>query len=378
MLAGYACLLLCAYYDNIRGPLLPKVADELGLSFSQTGWFMATGYAAATFTSYGLIGTLNAWSERRVILAVSAMAIACGILAPFVTGFPTLLGLGALVGGTITVFGTMSNVFVIEGAPPKIQGKLLSGLHAMFGFGSMGASSAAGFAFKHQWHWSLLFAGAIPLYLTFAIVAGTRIPERPKGRERTRQTGELTGLQKLCVGLFAIYVAGEVTTAIWLPTYLVEACGVAVENAPAYLTGYFLALTAARLLCFAFITPRSEKIVLVLSLAVPLAAHALGRAGMLWAFALMGLYGPFFPVLLARISRTFPDKWRAVTIWSIVAMNVLIGIGNVGLGSLADWLGISGAFYLPPACIAIGLALLVYYFHAESTKSLHISLKNIE
>jgi fucose permease len=366
VLTGFGSLALAAYFDNIRGPLLPAMAQDLNLGFTASAWFFAVGYAGATAATFGLNPALNAVSERAVMLAVCAGGLACALLAQAVGSFPVLMILAGLVGATVSVFGTMSNVLVLEGTPPPLQGRALSSLHAVYGVGSMAATAVAAFALRRGWHWSWLYELALPFLALFLGLAVRRMGALPPRGVRTVQSHRLSPLQAFVAVLFAVYVGGEVTTATWLVTYLVRERGVDAPDAALHLTGYFLALTAARLACVAFVRPERERGVLVVALAVPIAAYAVGRLTPLHeAFALMGLFGAFYPVFLARISRAFPDKWRTVTIWSIIGMNVTMAGGNLAIGRIADAAGMSPAFLVPPALLLTALAMLGLYLRWE-------------
>ncbi len=38
----------------------------------------------------------------------------------------------------------------------------------------------------------------------------------------------------------------------------------------------------------------------------------------------VGVLGPFFPLLLARVKSSFPDAWRSVTVWVVLAIQLMM------------------------------------------------------
>lgn len=366
VLAGFLSLLASSYYDIVRGPLLPAVAKELGLEFSRSGWFLATGQAVATVTTLLMIQALNRWSERTVMIFICLAGITAGLLAPLVQSFAMLLGLAAILGMTVSLLGTMSNILLVEGAPADLRGRFLAGMHTMYGVGSMSAASVVGIGLGRGLHWSTLYLVAVPVYATLLLFAWTKLKRGTSKGPATVQAASLSGPQALVVLVFALYVAGEVTTSMWMTSYLVKTRGLEISQATPYLTGYFLALTLSRFFCAFWVPPERERLVLTLALFVATVSFLAATAGPSWLFCLVGLYGPFFPLFLSRSSRRFPDKWRSITIWSVVIMNVSIGFGNLTVGELADRIGLEQAFYLPPVFIALALAGMSLYLKGEA------------
>lgn len=367
LLAGFGSLLVAAHFDSIRGPLLPPVARELHLEFGDSGWFLAACHAAATVATGLMILALNRWPERLVTVATGLVGCLCVVAATQVRGFPSLMLLAVLVGATISTMGAMSNVLVLEGSPPRLQGRVLAGLHAMYGFGSMAASWVVGVALRSGFHWSWIYLFGVPGLVGLALFAFLRMRKGEGVEVVAMQSPALSGVQILIVLLIAVYVAGEANTSIWLPSYLVHVEHFGEAQAATAVTGYFGVLTATRVACFFLITPSREKPVLLAALVLPLAAFAVGYL-LSWprAFLLMGVFGAFFPVFLARVSRAFPAQWRAVTVWAMTVMQVTIGLGELCLGQIADAVGMRHAFLLPPALLAVALLLLTIYFKNEA------------
>ena len=364
VLAGFACLVSSAYYDIIRGPLLPVIDDELQLEFTGSGWFFAAGNFGAALTTILLIWALNRWSERRVSITTAVLAAVVGCLALAVTDVAVLMIFAVGIGVSTSLLGTMSNVLVLEGAPPAHKSRFLSALHSMYGLGSASAAGIVGWALGSGWHWSRLFMLAIPVFVVVLIFAVWRMPGRG-ARISAPQPAGLSRLQMLAVWVFSLYVVGEVTTSFWMTTYLVRIRGMDVSDASYVLTAYFAVLMVARIITSFTVTPAREPLVLIVALSLPVVTLTLGLLGWTWGFVLTGLFGPFFPVYLARLSRKFPENWRSLLVWTISVMSLLIGVANLTLSRLADWLGLQSAFWLPPALLGAATVSLLIYLHPE-------------
>lgn len=362
---GFCCLLGGAYYDNIRGPLLPPMAQALGLEFTEVGSFLAVGYVSATLTTLALIWALGRWSERVVTAFLAGIGVVAALFSQMVANLASMYVLAALVGCTVSTLGAVSNVLVVSGAPKGKEGRLLSALHGMYGVGSALATVTVGTLVSKGFDWSkpYFFAAAFFAFLCL----GALLLLKPTGKkiEESSRQSRMNSSHFFIVFMFSVYVAGEVTTATWMTTYMVKVLGKEVSDATPYLSVYFLLITFIRMLCAFFLKPSMEKTVLKLALIVPVGVFIAGYKGALWAFPLMAAYGPFFPVFLARLNRIFPDSARNLTILVMVGMNAMVGLCSLGLGRLADVLGMRDAYLIAPALLFVSFCLLLVYFRFE-------------
>jgi fucose permease len=363
--SGFAVLFGAAYYDNIRGPLLPVITAQLGLSHALSSWFLIVGHLAAVVCTYAIIAALNRWTERDVTIVTCALGVITGVVALTVHDVPTLMVLAACIGATTSSMGAMCNVLVLEGTPVARQGRMLSGLHTMYGVGSIFASGVVGATIRGGGAWPLVVLAPAPLVLALMLFMRVKLAPHVDGIRREPKPGKLSELQVLIITLFSLYVAAEVISSMWLSTYLVEQHHMSVPAAAGYLSGFFAAMTVTRFSCFLCISPRHELTVIIGALVLPIAAFAVGLAGWPAAFVLVGLVGPFFPLFLARVNRNFPDKWRSLTVWIIVAMQVVLVMAHLSLGRIADLVTISRAYWLPLILFVTTFGMLLLYLHLE-------------
>ena len=111
-------------------------------------------------------------------------------------------------------------------------------------------------------------------------------------------------------------------------------------------------------LCALGLSPHREVEAQWAGLAIPFFAIVAGHAGYLWAWPLAGAAGPFFPVTMARVSRAFPEKTRALTITLLTSVQLALALAQLAMGRLTDAVGITNAYWTPAlvyAAVAAGL-----------------------
>ena len=245
------------------------------------------------------------------------------------------------------MLGSLANILILSGTPLVSQGRMLAALHTMYGIGAAFASWSVGYSISHGIRWWMLFTGCLPLFLMLYPLAANRKVEKDLDEKKSRfQSPRLFGFQFLAMLVFCLYVAGEVTTSMWMTSWLMNTQSLSIESATTILSSYFGVLLVARFLCAVFMTPKLEKVVLLVSLALPPSILFLVLREMIdpWFLLAIGLYGPFFP---------------------IVAMNFLLALGHLFLGKLADNFGIGIAYFLPVAALSLAFVALCLYFLKE-------------
>jgi fucose permease len=289
-------------------------------------------------------------------------------MAHFVVDTSTLMLLAVLIGITTSLTGAMCNVLVIEGTPIKQQGKVLSGLHMMYGFGSMFAALTVATTLRHEISWPWIVTAPTPFILVFLFFLFKKLKPNAQGIRKETALNSLSKFQILAVVLFSLYVAGEVISSMWLSSYLVERYSWTVPDSANYCMGFFAVMTLTRFLCFLFISKKQEKTIMLAALLIPIAAFILGLSGFPWAFVLVGCVGPFFPLFLARVSRTFPNAWRSMTIWIIIGMQGILVVSHLSLGRVADLFTINKAYILGVLLLIATYLLLLLYLRLEKQR----------
>jgi MFS family permease len=371
IVSGLSVLLISSFFDNMRGPLVPLFAHELGLDYAKTSLFLVVGTFTAVAVTAFLIPLLARYGSRLITIGLGFVGLGTIALSYAVQGFVSLIVLAVLSGATVAGGGAICNVLVMEGTDLDRRSRIMCLLHAMYGVGSLIAPLVVSQLVSRGFSWPAVFTtAAVPLAVLISGVAISLPRHDPKQIEEGTPLKWPSRLQALILFAFSIYVAGEVMTSMWMVTYLVEGKGLTVVTAAPYLTGFFLMMALTRLLCFFSIKPENERWILGLCLVLSMGGITLGLSGFLWGFSLAGALGPYFPLFLARVGRTFPTEARPLTLWILTSMQLTLALFHISIGKLTDSLGIQSAYWLSPGLLLAALGLLFVYFAAERTGAL--------
>jgi predicted MFS family arabinose efflux permease len=341
--------LLGAYFDNIRGPLLPVFSVDFTISPSLTSYLIVVGNFVGLVTLLALPRVVRAVNDHALTLGLFVAALAFVGLVFSVQGFYTLVPYAALFGLFVATFGSICNLLVITGTPVQHRARTLSALHSIYGLGSWLAGVACGVTALNAFGWRnvLLYASPVIAIAIIAMLRKNTFP--PDIRAEVGRSARPAGKVSLAlVSTFALYVCGEVLFSTWLASYLVFKQGVSAEAGALTLSGFFAVMGISRLLSGIFLRERIEVPLIVLSLVAGIAALGVG----LWsdwaaAFMAVGLLGPFYPVLLGRVSRQAPDGGRVLTLRIILATQTSLMLGNLLVGQVAAHFGVGDILLLP-------------------------------
>ena len=360
ILLGIACLLASAFYDNIRGPLLPLFAESYGLDYSKTSAFLTAGSISSFLFALLSVPLLSRWTERgylRFALVLQAGAVLCTALGG---SFGFLLLSGLLWGGGNTGIGLSSNLLTIRGSDESNRSRLLNGLHVFYGLGSTLPAFYVAFAVGRHWSlaamlaWTLLLLPALGLFSQ-----GVELGKPPSGSGSSAGWGALLTRRALLANLcLSFYVMGEVLASMWLVTYLRDHTGMDVPHASRVLQGFFLCLAAGRLLSALFVRPSIETSLQPLCILGGMGLLLCGLRGWTPGFALCALaMGPFYPLMLSSIVRDFPSEYPRLVSFANAVMTVALAAGHLAIGTLSDATSIHTAFFVPPSCLLVSLGL---------------------
>jgi len=363
LISGFTLLICAAYLDNVRGPLLPVIADSLGVSYGAVSWILILGSVAAVFATIGLLPLLERMSDRKVAAGVAALGLVTTFLVHGVTSFPSLLVFGAVLGAAVATMGSMANVLTVRGASPANLGRMLSGLHLMYACGSVAGPMLVGALLEREIGWRWLISVPAGLLL---LVMGLNLRSWG-GASATFEVsapkpGPVPRRAAFVLLLFGTYVTGEVLASMWLVTYLTEVHQFSIAESSNYMIGFFVAMGLSRGACTFFYSSRYEKPVLYGSLLVFCLAFSIGLSGNPLGFVGAGLVGPFFPIFFGRMSADFPQHWRSMMISVIVFMQMLLAVLHFVLGRMIDAIGIETAYFFPIGLMVGAVVFLFVYF----------------
>ncbi|MCL4393555.1 MAG: MFS transporter [Chloroflexi bacterium] len=323
------------------GPVLPEFAANTQTRLADAG-LLFTAIFLGALPSQLIAGPLGDRVGRRPVLFGAMLLLAvgtCGMLT--LRSFPLLLAATVIAGLGHGGTDVSTNVLVAEtfseGNVPA-----LNMLNVFYGVGAVAGPVLAGAAWA-TWRTGMpaLAAGAVAIALLspFVLRSGTRAkspvqvrPDRNHSRAIYRSSLLWTfGL------LILIYVGVENGVGGWTTTYMQRTTGQSLETAALVTSGFWLALTAGRLLAAVVGTRLSSGAILYLSLGGSLAGALLLAASMgnalvsIASLLVLGLFfGSVYPTVIAvttQIFHTSPGK----------AASVVAAMGSLG-GMILPWM----------------------------------------
>lgn len=356
---------VCGIVTVLPGPLLPVLAARWQLHDVQSGAFFAVQFAAAT------VGAIvSSWRLRRSLpIGFGLMAAAVALLAVAMgdgsaaTGHALALAAFGLVGLGIGLSVTATNLTVALNADPRARASRLSVVNLWWGIGAVVCPWLVANAERAGEMRTLLSALAVAAGGTFAALAPQLFAETGavQARPRAASASQTGTLIYFAVFLF-LYVGVENAVGGWIATYAHRFSGMTLAAASLTVSVYWLALLTGRGLGSLALRPLSDRVVLLSSLVLALAAVAMlilphRSAVVLVAVALAGAgFGPVFPLgvsrMLARVSDHRPTGWVfAMCAGGGAVLPWLTGLVSTGSGSLRV------GFAIPVAALAVILAL---------------------
>ncbi|MFN8493742.1 MAG: MFS transporter [Caldilineaceae bacterium] len=342
------------FVDNIKGPALPSLLQDLHFSYSQGGGMLFGAYLGFVIATL-LAGPLSDLLGNRMILLAAGCFITLGALGlgstatyPLLFGSMLVIGLGT---GAIEVGGNGLIVTLHRAA----QGRFLNLLATFHGVGAMLAPLYAAWVLTAaSWRQIFLYCAplAVLLALLFLVAAG------PPTTAQTQQsfdwaTLRRTGFSPTMLWFYlaiSLYVATELGLAAWLVEYLIQQKGFVQTTAAYYLSGFFACIMVGRLVG-SLLVERIGYLRAVLLAALGALLCILGGlfAPPVLAFCLplSGLFcSIIFPTMTAAVSRLHPQNTGTILGLLFTAAGVGGALGPAAMGVASDFLGIQWGFGL--------------------------------
>jgi fucose permease len=345
--------LVFGFTDNLKGPTLPALLDDLNLNYSLGGTILFGAYLGFLIATL-LTGFLSDIAGKKAPLLVAGACLVLGILgftssssAVLLTVTMVLLGLGL---GSIEL-GANSIIVDLHTARKGLFLNLMAVFH---GAGSMlaplyaGRMLEAGSSWRVVYRWDLL-AAVIILIIFLLVKYPAHQPLNPERLDlgkiwKTAFTGGM-GWYYLAI---SVYVALEIGIAAWIVEFLQETRGQSVSASTMALSLLFLMVTIGRFLG-GFLVDRvgflRSVLIAILAATFLVALGIFGPASMSLALPLSGLFlSIIFPTLTAAASEGHQENVGAIlgVLFTFAGVGGMLGPWLIGIAS--DWLGIRLGF----------------------------------
>lgn len=362
-------------------PVLPAYVQDLGATDQQVGFVMGC-FAVGLICSRAHLGKMADEKSRKVVILIGAAVTG---LAPwgyiFLDTIPQMMAWRAFHGLSIAAFTTGYSALVVDIAPPKNRGEVLSYMSLAIPIGMSIGPVLGGYLLEHA-NYPIIFSVAASCGIMAFLFASQaqeppRLPPQPntdaisdststfpqtQAQETNRQFMELMGDRSLYIPALVMLCIGLVfgTLVSFLPLHIRE-LGIDFN------TGLFYGAAAiSSFVSRVFIGKASDRLgrglfisgsLLCYALSMVCLAHAFSTPTFMIAGAIEGLgAGTLIPMMIALMSDRSSRHERG-KVYSICIGGFDVGIAAAGffLGTVTATVGYQNAF-----AIAAGLSLFAF------------------
>ncbi|MCE7984791.1 MAG: MFS transporter [Caldilinea sp. CFX5] len=371
---GFFSFFTFGFVDNIKGPILPNLLQDLNFSYSQGGGILFGAYLGFVIATL-LTGPLSDLLGNRLILLAAALFIGLGTVGmgsaatyALLFGAMVIIGLGM---GAIEVGGNG----LIVGLHPQAQGRFLNLLATFHGIGSLLAPLYAAWLLTGDGSWREVFLYSLPLAVLLALLF--LFTKGPSAIQQERHSFDWAALRRsgfsptmlffyLAIGL---YVATELGIANWIVEYLIKSKGLAQTTASYYLSGFFGCIMVGRLVGSVVVerigylrsvwlaTVGALLCILVALVAPPALAFFLPLSGFFCSIV--------FPTITAAVARLHPQNTGTILGLLFTAGGIGGALGPALMGVASDGLGIQWGFGLAALFCAGSIVALSVLLRTE-------------
>ena len=351
---------------GLLGPSLPKIIEDLEISYAQAGLFF-TMLSLGSLFSTTLTGIASDYLNRKVLFALVALILALGLAgmglaASYLAVLLIILGY-SLFGAPA---GTVGQSIMLSMFPDRRE-RYIS---LQTSFAAVGSFTAPVLVWLNlraglSWRWTFIEAGGIAAAL-FLWILITPLPRSSGQVIRADHLARVLGNPRILFSALLILfsVAPDLGFSYWLTEHFKTELGVPLRLSAAVVGVFLIGMIGGRLLTsrilkrFAAIgILKGGMILSLLSLTVFLAVPWIPLKLMTLVTYGLGT-APVFPLLMARGTALYPDQPGTVS-------GVLFGSVSLGgmifpllLGAVAASVGIR-LTYLIVGLIILGLLLAV-------------------
>lgn len=341
------------FTDNLKGPTLPALLQDLGLNYSLGGTILFgtyVGFLIATLVT----GILADVVGKKAVILIAGFCLALGV-----GGYSTFRSAGLLTTAMLVLglgLGALelgSNAIIVD-LHTERKGRYLNMMSVFHGLGSMLAPLYAGWlltaniSWRSVYRWDYIIITVLILF--FLLVS------YPKGSTSHSERIDFKNLGKAAftreMGWFyltiALYVATELGIASWIVEFLQKARAHTVAQSTQSLSLFFALIMLGRILGSIFVERIGYlRLILIASLGVT-GCLALGLFGPVRLALCLPLSGFFLSIIFPTITAAASDLHQENTSSILGLLFTFAGVGGmfgpwlVGLAS--DAVGINLGF----------------------------------
>jgi FHS family glucose/mannose:H+ symporter-like MFS transporter len=361
---AFLSFFLFGFVDNLKGPILPELLDDLGLNYAMGGTIVLGAYLGFLISTLTM-GPLSDVAGKPVVILVACVCLLVGMIGFSIANvFWMLLTTMTIVGLGMGALEVGGNLIMVD-LHSEDKGRYLNLLAFFHGIGSMIVPLYAGQMLRAGLSWRSIYqSGVLIVALLLVYFLLVRYPQtRPSSDSKfdLKHLGKSAFGGEMVLFYFAIglYVAAEIGVGAWLVEFLQEAKSQSLITSTLFLSLFFGSITLGRFVG-SFLVERIGylQIMLYASLAsvICVAVGTFAPPALAFFLPLSGLFfSIIFPTITAAVSDLHVENVGTI-------LGLLFTCGGVGgmlgpwlIGIVSDWLGIE-----------IGFGLVAVFFLALS------------
>jgi MFS transporter, FHS family, glucose/mannose:H+ symporter len=352
---AFFAFFIFGFTDNLKGPTLPALLDDLQLSYTLGGTILLgiyLGFMAATLSTGFLADALG----QKAVLVLAGVCLAIGVIGFAAFSAPLLLIASMVVLGFglgCIELGANSLIVFLH---PADKGRYLNLLAVMHGLGSMLAPLYAGFLLAANSSWRIVYCWDLVLILLLIVFfVLVPFPSRPAGSSEKidfKHIGKTAVSPTMLTFYFAdaFYVAVEIGIASWMVEFLQKVHGQSVSQSTLALSIFFGLIMVGRFVGSFFVERLGYlRSVLIAALAASacIGLSLFGPAQFFWLLPASGFFlSIIFPTITASVSSSYHVNLNSLLglLFTFAGFGGLFGPWLVGVAS--DLGGIKFGFSL--------------------------------
>lgn len=362
---SFFSLFIFGFADNIRGPLFPEIITSFELSDSVAAWYFALSSFMSFVGSY-LVRKLKSVSHLLAILYLGIFFIFISFtIQKFATSYALVLVGVVFFGLSVGFLGVAQNNLVIIGTNPKNRSRMLSYLHSMYGTASLLAPLFVAGLSRHPWQQILFSFGWVALgFSIVGVFYNAKKTERINHFSQFQEGADhrLSSLSELKISLaISLYVMAEIVLGTRLALFMRRYYDYDLSTSSLYMTLFFVFVLIGRV-AISFVPHHYNlKKQMLFSLAISAVLILVGLYVHPFGLILSGLgLAPFYPLGMSYISHLFPHKSTTIVSWTLTIQGFFIVLMHLGVGQLADWVGLRSAMLIGPVCCVLSFMILFF------------------
>ncbi len=334
-IAAFMALSCLGLYGASFGPVLPFIADDLGVSLDTAGLMLTALFIGSIAASASIALVLHGRDTRMLCLAGLSCSTAGILVLAFAPTWPV-----ALAGGVILGIGdglVIASTHILMPLTSRDVPSAMNKLNLYFALGAIAGPIWAGAILATTGERWIVYVGIATFMLaTIAVMFAADVAvEHPVAApdEVFRLPGNATAW--IMGGVLFLYVGAEFGLGTWVSSYTRETAHAGVFTGALLTAGYWGALALGRVFgAFYFSQPRDPARLLITAIAgagvasvvLTLASGNLALSA-IGAFGAGLCFGPIWPTTLAIASEGSSSNATATT----------VTMGNAG-GMAIPWL----------------------------------------